>query len=185
MNNERYQQLKQAELGAIISILAYVIVSILKLSIGNIADSEALRADGLNNFTDILASIAVLIGLRVSRKPADNEHRYGHWKAENIASLVTSFIMLLVGIEVLYSSIRSFMDKETGSPDITAAIVGIFSAILMYIVYYFNKKLAEKVKSPGLLAAAKDNRSDAWTSIGTAIAVFAASFQLGWLDTLE
>ncbi len=59
MNNERYQQLKQAELGAIISILAYVIVSILKLSIGNIADSEALRADGLNNFTDILASIAV------------------------------------------------------------------------------------------------------------------------------
>ncbi|WP_373180043.1 cation diffusion facilitator family transporter [Enterococcus durans] len=184
MNNERYQQLKQAELGAIISILAYVIVSILKLSIGNIADSEALRADGLNNFTDILASIAVLIGLRISRKPADNEHRYGHWKAENIASLVTSFIMLLVGIEVLYSSIRSFMDKETWSPDITAAIVGIFSAILMYIVYYFNKKLAEKVKSPGLLAAAKDNRSDAWTSIGTAIAVFAASFQLGWLDTL-
>lgn len=184
MNNERYQQLKQAELGAIISILAYVIVSILKLSIGNIADSEALRADGLNNFTDILASIAVLIGLRISRKPADNEHRYGHWKAENIASLVTSFVMLLVGIEVLYSSIRSFMDKETGSPDITAAIVGIFSAILMYIVYYFNKKLAEKVKSPGLLAAAKDNRSDAWTSIGTAIAVFAASFQLGWLDTL-
>lgn len=184
MNNERYQQLKQAELGAIISILAYVIVSILKLSIGNIADSEALRADGLNNFTDILASIAVLIGLRISRKPADNEHRYGHWKAENIASLVTSFIMLLVGIEVLYSSIRSFMDKETRSPDITAAIVGIFSAILMYIVYYFNKKLAEKVKSPGLLAAAKDNRSDAWTSIGTAIAVFAASFQLGWLDTV-
>ncbi|MBE8863452.1 cation diffusion facilitator family transporter, partial [Enterococcus faecium] len=56
--------------------------------------------------------------------------------------------------------------------------------ILMYIVYYFNKKLAEKVKSPGLLAAAKDNRSDAWTSIGTAIAVFAASFQLGWLDTV-
>lgn len=182
MNNERYQQLKQAELGAIISILAYIIVSILKLSIGNIADSEALRADGLNNFTDILASIAVLIGLRISRKPADNEHRYGHWKAENIASLVTSFIMLLVGIEVLYSSIRSFMDKETGSPDINAAIVGIFSAILMYIVYYFNKKLAEKVKSPGLLAAAK--RSDAWTSIGTAIAVFAASFQLGWLDTV-
>ena len=140
MNNERYQQLKQAELGAIVSILAYIIVSILKLFIGNIADSEALRADGLNNFTDILASIAVLIGLRISRKPADNEHRYGHWKAENIASLVTSFIMMLVGIEVLYSSIRSFMDKETGSPDITAAIVGIFSAILMYIVYYFSRK---------------------------------------------
>ena len=55
MNNDRYKQLKQAELGAIISIVAYIIVSILKLTVGNMANSEALRADGLNNFTDILA----------------------------------------------------------------------------------------------------------------------------------
>lgn len=56
MNKDRYKQLKQAELGAIISIVAYIVVSILKLTIGNLANSEALRADGLNNFTDILAS---------------------------------------------------------------------------------------------------------------------------------
>jgi cation diffusion facilitator family transporter len=184
VNNERYQQLKQAELGVIISIIAYIIVSVLKLTIGNAANSEALRADGLNNFTDILASAAVLIGLKISRKPADNEHRYGHWKAENIASLITSFIMLLVGAEVLYSSFMSIADKKMDSPDITAAVVGVISAGIMYGVYSFNKKLAAKVKSPGLLAAAKDNLSDAWTSIGTAVAVFAASFHLGWLDSL-
>lgn len=184
MNNDRYKQVKQAELGAIISIIAYIVVSILKLTVGNMANSEALRADGLNNFTDILASVAVLIGLRISRKPADNEHRYGHWKAENIASLVTSFIMLLVGLEVLYSSIMSIADKKMDTPDMTAAVVGVISAILMYGVYTYNKKLAAKVKSPGLLAAAKDNLSDAWTSIGTAVAVFAASFNLGWLDSL-
>jgi cation diffusion facilitator family transporter len=184
VNNDRYKQLKQAELGAIISIVAYIIVSILKLTVGNMANSEALRADGLNNFTDILASVAVLIGLRISRKPADNEHRYGHWKAENIASLVTSFIMLLVGLQVLYSAIMSIADKKMETPDMTAAVVGVLSAILMYGVYSFNKRLAAKVKSPGLLAAAKDNLSDAWTSIGTAVAVFAASFNLGWLDSL-
>lgn len=184
MNNERYKQLKQAELGALISIIAYIVVSILKLVVGNIANSEALRADGLNNFTDILASIAVLIGLRISRKPADNEHRYGHWKAENIASLVPSFIMLLVGLEVLYSSIVSIADEKMETPDLTAAIVGVISAIIMFGVYTYNKNLAAKVKSPGLLAAAKDNLSDAWTSIGTAVAVFAASFNLGWLDSL-
>ena len=156
----------------------------MKLIIGNMANSEALRADGLNNFTDILASIAVLIGLRISQKPADAEHRYGHWKAENVASLVTSFIMLLVGLQVLYSSILSVVNKKTESPDMTAAIVGIVSAAIMYGVYFFNKRLSEEVKSPGLLAAAKDNRSDAWTSIGTAIAVFAASFSLGWLDSV-
>lgn len=184
MVNNRYEQLKKAELGAIISIAAYILVSAMKLIIGNMANSEALRADGLNNFTDILASIAVLIGLRISQKPADAEHRYGHWKAENGASLVTSFIMLLVGLQVLYSSILSVVNKKTESPDMTAAIVGIVSAAIMYGVYFFNKRLSEEVKSPGLLAAAKDNRSDVWTSIGTAIAVFAASFSLGWLDSV-
>ncbi|GAA2930592.1 cation diffusion facilitator family transporter [Enterococcus raffinosus] len=184
MVNNRYEQLKKAELGAIISIAAYILVSAMKLIVGNMANSEALRADGLNNFTDILASVAVLIGLRISQKPADAEHRYGHWKAENVASLVTSFIMLLVGLQVLYSSILSVINKKMESPDITAAIVGLVSAVIMYGVYFFNKRLSEEVKSPGLLAAAKDNRSDAWTSIGTAIAVFAASFNLGWLDSV-
>lgn len=184
MVNNRYEQLKKAELGAIISIAAYILVSAMKLIVGNMANSEALRADGLNNFTDILASVAVLIGLRISQKPADAEHRYGHWKAENVASLVTSFIMLLVGLQVLYSSILSVINKKMESPDITAAIVGLVSAVIMYGVYFFNKRLSEEVKSPGLLAAAKDNRSDVWTSIGTAIAVFAASFNLGWLDSV-
>lgn len=184
MVNNRYEQLKKAELGAIISIAAYILVSAMKLIVGNMANSEALRADGLNNFTDILASVAVLIGLRISQKPADAEHRYGHWKAENVASLVTSFIMLLVGLQVLYSSILSVINKKMESPDITAAIVGLVSAVIMYGVYFFNKRLSEEVKSPSLLAAAKDNRSDAWTSIGTAIAVFAASFNLGWLDSV-
>ena len=183
MVNNRYEQLKKAELGAVIGIAAYILVSAMKLVVGNLANSEALRADGLNNFTDILASIAVLIGLRISQKPADAEHRYGHWKAENVASLVTSFIMLLVGMQVLYSSILSVVNKKTEAPDMIAAIVGIVSAVIMYGVYFFNKRLSEEVKSPGLLAAAKDNRSDAWTSIGTAIAVFAASFNLGWLDS--
>lgn len=184
MNQARYDELKKAEKGAIISIVAYIIVSAAKLLIGRFANSEALWADGLNNATDIIASIAVLIGLRVAQKPADKEHKYGHWKAENVASLVTSLIMLAVGLQVLISSIQTIIAGETTSPDMIAAIVGIVSAVLMYGVYFYNKQLAAAVKSSALLAAAKDNRSDAWTSIGTAIAIFAASFGLGWLDSL-
>lgn len=184
MNQARYDELKKAEKGAIISIVAYIIVSAAKLLIGRFANSEALWADGLNNATDIIASIAVLIGLRLAQKPADKEHKYGHWKAENVASLVTSLIMLAVGLQVLISSIQTIIAGETTSPDMIAAIVGIVSAVLMYGVYFYNKQLAAAVKSSALLAAAKDNRSDAWTSIGTAIAIFAASFGLGWLDSL-
>lgn len=183
-NEKRYQELKLAEKGAIISIFAYIIVSALKLLIGNLAHSEALQADGLNNATDIVASISVLIGLRLSRKPADDDHRYGHWKAENVASLVTSLIMIVVSLQVLYTSIETIVTGREDTPDMVAAIVGIFSAIFMYGVYLYNKKLAQSVRSSGLMAAAKDNLSDAWTSIGTAIAVFAASFHFGWIDSL-
>jgi len=119
--------------------------------------------------------------LRLAQKPADEDHKYGHWKAENVASLVTSLIMLAVGLQVLWSSIQTILLGETQSPDMIAAVVGIISAILMYGMYYYNKRLSARVKSSALLAAAKDNRSDAWTSIGTAIAIFAASFGIGCL----
>ena len=95
------------ERGAIISIIAYICLTALKLVIGSIAGSEALKADGLNNATDIVASIAVLIGLRLAQRPADKDHTYGHWKAETVASLVASFIMMAVGLQVLFEAIGS------------------------------------------------------------------------------
>lgn len=182
--SNRSAELKQAEKGAIVSIIAYVILAILKLGVGSYANSKALSADGFNNFTDTIASVAIFIGLRLSRKPADNEHRYGHWKAENVTSLLTSLIMFVVGFEVLINSITSLINKDIQKPDPLAAIVGIVSAVVMYLVYLYNKKLGEKYRSSSLIAVSKDNFSDMLTSLGAAIAVLTATFHLAWLDTL-
>lgn len=184
MDEQKYKDLKLGERGAYLSIVAYLCLSILKLFIGYISNSEALKADGLNNTTDIIASIAVLIGLKLSRKPADENHKYGHWKSETIASLITSFIMMAVGIQVLISTITSFFQGGKESPDIIAGYVGIFSFIVMYLVYRYNKKIALKIKSQAVMAAAKDNISDAWVSIGTAIGVFGSQLNMPWLDSL-
>ncbi|PIC79420.1 transporter [Sporosarcina sp. P18a] len=184
MEEQRYHNLKLGERGAYLSIVAYICLSILKLFIGYLSDSEALKADGLNNTTDIIASIAVLIGLKLSRKPADKNHKYGHWKSETIASLVASFIMMAVGIQVLISTATSFFQGGKESPDIMAGYVGIFSFIVMYFVYRYNKKLALKINSQAVMAAAKDNISDAWVSIGTAIGIFGSQLNMPWLDTL-
>ena len=182
--SKRSAELKQAEKGAIVSIIAYVILAVLKLGIGSYANSKALYADGLNNFTDTIASVAILIGLRLSRKPADNEHRYGHWKAENVASLLTSLVIFVVGFEVLKNAVESLIHKNIQQPEPIAAFVGIFSAIVMYGVYLYNKKLGEKYNSSSLTAVSKDNFSDMLTSLGTSVAVFTATFHLAWLDTL-
>ncbi|MHA7138948.1 cation diffusion facilitator family transporter [Rossellomorea arthrocnemi] len=184
MDQEKYKQLKLGERGAIISILAYIVLSIIKFIIGTSAHSEALQADGLNNATDIVASVAVLIGLKYSRKPADQDHPYGHWKAESVASLIASFIMMIVGLQVLYNAIQSVFDGKTQSPDLLSAWAGVGAAIVMYLVYRYNKSLAKKINSQSLMAAAKDNLSDAWVSIGTVVGILGAQFYLPWLDPL-
>ncbi len=182
MEQQRINELKLGERGAIISIIAYLILSSLKLFIGAVANSEALRADGLNNATDIIASIAILIGLRFSQKPADDDHPYGHWKAETVASLIASFIMAGVGIQVLYAAISSIFIGNHESPDLIAAWTGFFSAIVMYFVYRYNRNLGRKINSQAVMAAAKDNLSDAWVSIGAAVGIIGAQFHLPWLD---
>ncbi|WP_285767059.1 cation diffusion facilitator family transporter [Peribacillus sp. SI8-4] len=184
MEEQKYNDLKLGERGAIISIIAYICLSIIKLVIGYISDSAALKADGLNNTTDIIASIAVLIGLRLAQRPPDKDHGYGHWKSETIASMVASFIMFAVGVQVLIDAVSSMLDGGKESPDIIAGYVGILSALAMYFVYRYNKRLALKINSKAVMAASKDNISDAWVSIGTAIGIFGSQLNMPWLDPL-
>ncbi|MGM0975034.1 MAG: cation diffusion facilitator family transporter [Bacillota bacterium] len=184
MEEEKYLNLKLGERAAFISIAAYICLSVLKLTIGYMSDSAALKADGLNNTTDIIASIAVLIGLRISQRPPDKNHGYGHWKSETIASMVAAFIMAAVGLQVLLNAVSSMFEGVNESPDVFAAYTGVFSGAAMYFVYRYNKKLAIKINSKAVMAAAKDNISDAWVSIGTAIGIFVSQLNMPWLDPL-
>lgn len=184
MMETKVNDLKLGERGVIISIITYIVLSALKLVVGYIGHSEALKADGLNNATDIIASVAVLIGLKVSQKPADKDHPYGHWKAETVASMVASFIMGVVGFQVLYNAILSVFDGQQESPDLISAWTGLFCAIVMFFVYRYNRNLGRKINSQGLMAAAKDNLSDALVSIGTVIGIIGSQFGLPWLDPI-
>lgn len=178
------ERLKQAEHGALLSVVTYILLSLTKLLAGNFFKSEALFADGLNNFTDVISSILVFVGLRISQKPSDENHPYGHWKFETIASLATSFIMFLIGIEVLRNTFEALLNPTTEAPSILSSIVGFISGIIMLAVYTYNKRLAQRIQSLGLKATAKDNLSDALTSFLTAIAVLFASLGLHFLDNV-
>ncbi|HFI0106640.1 TPA: cation diffusion facilitator family transporter [Streptococcus suis] len=182
--NQQIQNLKLAERGAIVSITAYIILSGIKLAAGHIFHSDALTADAFNNISDIIGNIAVLIGLRMAQKPADTDHKFGHWKMEDLASLITSFIMFVVGFQVLYSTFIKIISNHTVEIDMTGAVVGVFSALVMLGVYLYNKSLAKRVHSKALEATAKDNLSDAVTSIGTSIAIIAAAFNFPIVDKI-
>ncbi|WP_217586061.1 cation diffusion facilitator family transporter [Lentibacillus saliphilus] len=181
---ERVDDLKRGEKGAWISIFAYLILASTKLVFSHIGNSHALQADGLNNATDVVASVAVLIGLKISRRPPDEDHHYGHYRAETIASLIAAFIMVTVGIQVITNTIQKLISLETTQPDMLTAWVALGGAIVMYAVYRFNLKLSRTVDSSALYAAAQDNRSDALVSIGAFIGIGGAQLGLFWLDPL-
>ncbi|RHW36845.1 cation transporter [Lysinibacillus yapensis] len=181
---ELYTNLRAGEKGAWLSIGTYLILSSIKLTIGYIGNSEALKADGLNNTTDIIASIAVLIGLRISQRPPDSNHLYGHLRAETVASLIASFIMMIVGLQVLISSIQNIWNPVREAPSLLTALVAVGSAVVMYGVYRYNLALSKKIQSSAVKAAAYDNRSDALVSIGTAIGIFGAILGFPIIDTI-
>lgn len=176
--------LKEGEKGAWLSIITYIILAIAKLIVADIGDSAALRADGLNNTTDVVASIAILVGLKISRKPPDADHRYGHYRAETIAALFAAFIMMFVGIQVIYDTLQKMLTGYVSQPNMLTAWTALASAIVMFIVYGYNLKLSKKIESGSLYAAAQDNRSDGLVSIGAFIGIFGAQFGLYWLDPL-
>lgn len=181
---ELYSNLKEGEKGAWLSIWTYLLLSAAKLIVGYIGSSEALKADGLNNTTDIVASVAILIGLRIAQKPPDEDHHYGHMRAETIASLVAAFIMAFVGFQILVNASKSMMNPVQATPSTLTAIVAILSALVMYFVYRYNLKLSKRIGSQAVRAAAYDNRSDALVSIGTAIGIGGAVLGFPIIDEI-
>lgn len=117
--------LKLAQRGAYLSIFTYIILAVLKYYFGVEYDSAAVRADALNNMTDIFASLAVLIGLKISIRPPDDNHPYGHLKSENIASLVVSFIIIFVGLQVLMENVPAVFSPAEQAPNPVVIYVSI------------------------------------------------------------
>lgn len=178
----QYDNYKKGEKGAWVSIIAYLTLASAKLIIATIGGSAALRADGLNNTTDVIASIAVLIGLRISRKPPDEDHHYGHFRAETIASLVAAFIMISVGLQVIIGAFQAIIETNYTQPSWLTAWTALTAAFVMFGVYHYNLQLSKKVNSTSLYAAAQDNRADALVSIGAFIGIVGAQLGLYWLD---
>ncbi|MFW5441563.1 cation diffusion facilitator family transporter [Aerococcus urinaeequi] len=171
-----------ARRGIYLSIVTYVIISTAKLLVGYSFDSDAVFADGLNNFTDSFASIALLVGMILSQRPADQNHRYGHYKIETITTLIMSFVIFYIGITVTIDSTTALINQAYAAPTPINAVVGLSSGVIMSGVYWYNNRLGEKLNSPSLKASAKDNLSDALTSFATALSVILSRTGILWLD---
>jgi cation diffusion facilitator family transporter len=178
------KQAAEAQKGAWLSIFSYLILSAVKCWVGVTEHSQAVFADGLNNVSDILLSVAILIGLRVAVQPADSNHPFGHSKAETVATLVAASCMVLVALEVWIGAVEAVLHPRSGQIGNAALAVSLISAVVMLLVSNVNFALSKKTNSEALQAAAHDNRSDALVSLGAAVGIIGANLGWMWMDPL-
>lgn len=171
---------KKAEFAAITGIVGNIFLAIIKWVIGTYANSRALIADSVNSASDVAGSLAVYYGIKVAKQPPDKEHPYGHGKAELIAAIIVSVLLMVVGIEIGRGSIESFF-QPLQPPKMLAIIAVLISIVLKEALFRYNFKLGKSLKSDALIVNAYEHRSDVYSSIAVLIGI-TASIVGGKLD---
>lgn len=165
---------KQAEFATWVGIILNGLLAIMKGIIGWISGSRALIADAAHSTSDVAGSLAVLAGLRTAKKPPDQDHPYGHGKAENVATIVVAILLILVGIEIAISSFKVFWGEVPVAPKGIALVAIIISIVIKEILFQYKYRLAKKMNSSALLAEAWHHRSDVLSSIAAFVGVIGA-----------
>lgn len=145
---------------SIVGTLLNLLLFAAKLTVGVLVGSVAIRADAINNLSDAGSQIISFISFRISAKPADREHPYGHARIEYIASLIVSFLVLYIGIDLLIESIGKIIHPEP--PEQTWASVCVLggSILVKLWIAVFNRKLGRRIDSAVMRATAMDSLSD-------------------------
>jgi len=160
------------------------ILMAMKLFAGYFGKSEAVFADGIESACDFVALIATLIALKVGCKSVDHEHPYGHGKAECIAAIFVSLIILAAGGGILYKAAVTFIHGNYPEPHLVAVAAAFTTILVKEILFHYTHRVALLLESPAVDAIARDHRKDALTSIATLIGVTGAYFGLVFLDPL-
>ncbi len=159
------------KVASIVGIITNIFLASLKIIIGAIFGFVSVLADGLNNLSDCGSSVVSLISFKLSSKPADKEHPYGHERIEYISSMIVAFVILIIAFELVKESIEKIINPqliEFSFIVIITLIISIFTKILMFIYY---KKVAKKINSDLLNATAIDCLSDSISTTAVLISV--------------
>lgn len=181
-------RLAKAQFGAWVGIIGNLALAAIKLVIGWLAKSQALIADAVHSASDVVGSIAVLIGLRAAERPPDEDHPYGHGKAESVSAIIVSVLLALVGFEIGTSSLKSFF-SPVEAPGFIAVWAAIGSMIVKEWMFRYKYNLGKKLNSQSLIANAWEHRSDVYSSfaalVGIGGAIVGEWMHIAWMLYLD
>jgi cation diffusion facilitator family transporter len=162
----------------LLGIVINVALSLIKLIVGMFAGSVALVADGIHSASDIATDLAILGGIRLSSKPADPSHPYGHGRYETLAGGLVAGALILVGLYIAWEAGSAFYARQEAYPGLVVIFVATVSVLAKEWIYRRTIRVARQLRSPALHANAWHHRSDALSSV--AVLIGGLGGVLGW-----
>ena len=159
-----------------VSIIANLVLSVLKLLAGILAHSSAMVSDAVHSASDVFSTLIVIIGFKLSGRKADKDHQYGHERMECVASIVLAVILFMTGIEIGRSAAVAIIgnDAAKAAPGAAALIAAVVSIVVKELMYRYTVFHAKRIDSGSLKADAWHHHSDALSSVGALIGIAGA-----------
>ncbi len=181
---DRVERFSSAERVIKVGLLVNALLMIVKLTVGYVAHSEAVFADGVESAADLIAISMTLIAVRIGRKPYDGRHPYGHGRAESIVAVFVALVIVLCGMAILVRALMSLSSGVYQVPGLAAVFAAAATIGIKEYLYRYSLAVGARLESPALLAVASDHRKDALTSLGTLLGVTAAYLGFAFMDPL-
>ena len=183
------QRAKKSSLAVNLGLFANIMLAILKITFGVTAHSPALLADGVNSTSDVAYYIVVAIFMRLSQKPADREHPFGHSQLESIAALTVGSFVITTAIAIFWDAVSSVYDQVTGQVVSSGAApialwVALFTVALKIVLTIYTQRLGRQTTNPAVVALAYDHRNDIFSAAAATIGILLGRMGYPWVDPL-
>ncbi len=167
---------KYITLGSAVGIFCNIVLFIIKLLIGIISGSVSVTADAFNNLSDVGSSVVTALGFKLSEKPADKEHPFGHGRIEYMSGLMVAVLIILVGVELIRGSFDKILNPTPLEINLVTIIVLVISIIIKFWMFLFNKKVGKLINSTALVATARDSVNDAFSTFAVLVSIIICHF---------
>ena len=171
-------------IAGLIGILSNILLFAVKFGVGWLAGSIAVMADAFNNLSDTASSVITIVGVRLANRPADKEHPHGHGRIEYISALIVAFMVMLVGVQFIQSSIGRILNPSEVKFEWVSFSLLFISVLVKVWLSFFNKQMGEAIQSGALKAASVDALGDVFTS-GTVLLLFTLCQLMGMRGSLS
>ncbi|HWP52364.1 MAG TPA: cation diffusion facilitator family transporter [Clostridia bacterium] len=172
---------------SVVTIIGNVVLTAAKLAAGIVAHSSAMISDAVHSASDIVSTVVVIWGVRLSTQREDAEHPYGHERMESAAAVALAGLLMATGIYIGFSGVKTIFNGLSGSfivPGYLALVAAVVSIVVKELMYHYTRIAAKKADSASLMADAWHHRSDALSSVGSLIGIGGALLGFPIMDPI-